>query len=614
MRGKWILSAAALAAAIGLSGHATAQTAGDPPGDRSSRARLTPGQPVTGAVERGGDTDWYRVAMRTGQLYRIALDGAGDNALSDPLLRIVDADGNELAVNDDARDGLNSYLEYTPSRNGDVFVEARGFGDEAAGGYRLSLEAARLPPDPASAATNTRARLNFGQPVQAGIDYAGDKDWYRVALQAGQSYRFTLNGGEGEGVLSDPFLRLHGPDGVEIASDDDGGDGFNSYLEFTATTAGNYYIEASGFGEGLTGSYTIAANEGDIPNGETTDASLSVEGDAREGRLSPAGDSDWYKITLTAGQSIRAMLNGGEGEGMLNDPLLVLHAPGGAEVAQDDDSGEGLNSWLEYTAASAGTYYLEAKGFGEEAQGRYTISLIAGEIPGTAEGAETLATGEGRISTINANGDADWFGIELIEGRPYRFTLEGVEPDQLADPVLTIFDSEGHQVATDDDGGQGANAYITFVSPKGGAFFAAVTSFNNTGTGRYHLRVSDTDVPGNSNTDEMLSGDEDERMSSVDFAEDVDWYGVQLEAGVRYEITVSGEGDRPLADPFLAVMNGEGTQVTSDDDSGSGLDARLVFTPQVSSNFYLQASGLAGSTGGYKIAIKRLTTTAPARR
>ena len=149
-----------------------------------------------------------------------------------------------------------------------------------------------------------------------------------------------------------------------------------------------------------------------------------------------------------------------------------MYGPDGAEVARDDDGGPGLNAWLEYAAPTDGAYYLEARGFGEDASGRYQIAVMAGEIGDFVDGAEALVLGgEPRISTIGADGDADWFAIELIEGRSYRFNLTGADPSPLSDPYLVIYDANGQQVAADDDGGAGLNAYLSYASPTGGPYF-----------------------------------------------------------------------------------------------------------------------------------------------
>ncbi|MES1198971.1 MAG: PPC domain-containing protein [Pseudomonadota bacterium] len=584
--------------------------------DVHTGGRIASGQSVNGGLEYGGDTDWFRVSVRPGQMYHFYLDGVGPDAtkLADPLLVLHSANGEEISRNDDApapeghedQSTLNSRLDYVSTARGDLYIEARGFGDDATGAYTLRVESAALPPDDFSNATNTRGRVAVGQGQTGHIEYGGDVDWFRVPLTQGQTYRIQVKSAAGEGALADPTVRLLDSHGTEIATDDDSGDGFNAYLEFTAPTTGNYFVEAKAFDPTATGAYNVSVAAGDIPADTTTDASLSADGDTREGVISPAGDHDWYRMDMKAGQSVRVALDS-SGDNGVGDPMMVIHGPDGAELASDDDGGEGLNSWLEFTAPTAGTYYVEAKGFSDSATGGYSISVTAGEIPASADGAEALTpSSEGRTSIISPNDDVDWFSIELVEGRPYRFFVDGTEENGLADPLITLYDNEGHQVATDDDGGTGKNSYLYFASPTGGTYYAAVSAANHSGSGHYTIRASDTDVPGNTATDETLKADpSDDRVSRIEIVGDNDQYRVDLVANVHYEISVSGAGDSPLTDPFLTVLNSSGESVATDDDSGPGLDAKLTFTPTATDTYFLQASGLSGSTGGYKISIVR---------
>ncbi len=574
--------------------------------DANTRARVHVGRSVTGTIEYEGDVDWYRFNARTGNRYRIALSGAEGAAtpLEDPFLRVLDSEGGELAVNDDSEGSLNSMLDFVPRSSGDVFIEARAYADAYAGTYTLRVEAERLPTDNYSSDRNTRGRVNVGQTVTSSLDFPTDRDWFRIRLEAGQSYRFTLVG-DGGSALGDPLIRLYSPSGEELAMDDDGGEGLNSYLEFTATTSGNHFIEARGFSDDAIGGYALAVYAGDIPADASTDVVLSAGGDYRLGVLSPAGDRDWYRVELQEGQGMRIGLEGAA-ENPLGDPYLILYGPDGAEVARDDDSGEGLNSWLEYQATATGPHYVEVRGFVEDAQGSYAITLTPGEIGASPDAAEYLAPGgEGRMSMIGSAGDADWFAVDLVEGRPYRFAVDGVEPDPLGDPLLTLYDTEGREVAVDDDGGPGLNSYLSFRSVTGGTYFAAVSSYDGAGTGRYWVRVSDTDVPGNVNTDETLEGSGDDRISTIEMPGDLDYYRVELEGGARYTIELNGHGDTPLADPFLVIADAGNERVASDDDSGPGRNARVRFTPRQSGTYYIQASGLGGSTGGYQVTIVR---------
>ncbi len=601
---------------------AEAVPADDAGGDASTRATARAGRTTSGNIEYEGDTDWYRFAARTGNRYRIALDGAGGDAgLGDPLLRVVDGEGNELAMSDDSEGSLNSALEFIPAANGEVFIEASGYGGSYTGAYALNIVAERLPRDGVGNSTSTGGRLRVGETLDGTLDFPSDSDWYRVRVEEGQSYRFTLDA-SGDSPIGDPLIRLRDASGAELALDDDGGEGLNSYLEFTAPSTGDYFVEASSFTGDATGGYTLVARAGDVPGDATTDASLSADGDYREGVLAPAGDRDWFKLELAEGQAVRIGMQNTTSPDGLGDPYLVVYGADGAEIARDDDGGDGLNAYLEVQATAAGTYYVEARGFGEDAAGRYAINVVAGEIGAGADGAEVLAgAGDPRTSFIGTPGDADWFAIELIEGRPYRFNVEGFDADGLADPMLTLYDSTGTQVAADDDGGRGTNSYLYFASPAGGTYFAAVSSFDGQGTGRYSLRAVDTDVPGHAYTDEMLDAADDSRISRIEMTGDLDVYRVTLEAGVEYQIEANGTGASPLADPFVAVIQegagmedatvdaalvrDGGSRVASDDDSGDGLDARLRFRPETAGDYLIQVSGLSNTTGDYEVKIVR---------
>jgi hypothetical protein len=577
--------------------------------DSTTTSRLTAGQTLSGAVDYPSDVDWFRVAVRPGRIYHFTLDGVGpEGAALDPNLVLYNSEGEEIARNDDAEGTLNSRLDYVANERGEIFVEAGAFSEDAEGAYQLRVEEARLPADDAGNSSSTRGRIAVGESVTGTLDYTSDTDWFRITLADGESYRFSLNSGDGANALGDPMLRLLDAEGEELVSDDDGGGGLNSYIEYTAPAAGNYFLEARAFVPEGVGGYVLTAAAGDIPADNTTDATLSADGDYREGMLAPAGDSDWYRIDLAEGQTIRIGLDSSSSATPpLGDPLLVLHGPDGAEIARDDDGGDGLNSWIEFAAETAGAYFIEARGFMEESEGGYAISVTAGEIPGSVEGAEYLMpNGDGRTSIIGAPDDADWFAIELVEGRPYRFNLESGATDPLTDPMLALYDAEGNQVAADDDGGTGYNSYLSYSSITGGTHYAAVSAFEGTAGGSYLLRVTDTDVPGNIGTDENLNATEsDDRNSRIDMTGDLDVYRVELTAGVSYLITLSGEGDTPLTDPFLTITSSSGEAVTTDDDSGEGLDAQLRFTPETTDVFHIQASGLGNSVGGYNVSIAR---------
>ena len=102
--------------------------------------------------------------------------------------------------------------------------------------------------------------------VRGSISVRGEVDSYSFTLTAGSRYTFEMLGissGKLPGlaswqVLADPMLRVIGPDGTVIASNDDGGLGLDAVVQFTAARSGTYRLELSGSGA-MTGSYTLQA-------------------------------------------------------------------------------------------------------------------------------------------------------------------------------------------------------------------------------------------------------------------------------------------------------------------------------------------------------------------
>jgi serralysin len=104
--------------------------------------------------------------------------------------------------------------------------------------------------------------VGAGAPNKLGfVNFAGDRDWYRVTLVAGVAYDFQLNGVAGAGMLADPILRLHSSAAGNpvVAIDNNGGAGNNAFINnFIAPAGGTYWLDAGGVGNG-TGHYALIA-------------------------------------------------------------------------------------------------------------------------------------------------------------------------------------------------------------------------------------------------------------------------------------------------------------------------------------------------------------------
>ena len=99
-----------------------------------------------------------------------------------------------------------------------------------------------------SAGTSTIGRVAVGDTATGNIEPSHDRDWFAVELVAGRTYVIDLRGTPtNDGTLSDPYLRgIHDSDGnlIPRTTNDDGGQGLNSRVTFTATESGTHYIAA----------------------------------------------------------------------------------------------------------------------------------------------------------------------------------------------------------------------------------------------------------------------------------------------------------------------------------------------------------------------------------
>lgn len=121
----------------------------DIPRGKSTNVTVTLGETFRSQIGSFGDRDWVRIKLKKGDWVEIDLEGRGANALEDPFLRVFDASGTKLAVNDDATDtsmGLNSQLTFGAIKSGTYYIEASGLDGDYKGKYQITTRAVAAPP------------------------------------------------------------------------------------------------------------------------------------------------------------------------------------------------------------------------------------------------------------------------------------------------------------------------------------------------------------------------------------------------------------------------------------------------------------------------------------
>ncbi len=257
---------------------------------------------------------------------------------------------------------------YTDHNEGCACAECASVGDKAEGGGTPTAEDI-VPGDTTSTVT-----VPVGGNVQGSIDTAGDRDWYRVTLVAGQTYTFStvlLGGG-----LSDSVLRLRDSAGNLIAENDDAVAGSSSYLfseiTFTATSSGPFFLDVGGFGSG-TGTFYLTTTSpvvDGIAGSASSNATLTLGAAATNGAIDANGDHDWYAVQLVAGQ-VYEFTTTTTGGADIDTTLAVRNTAGGLLAFNDDSSG--TFSRVRFTATTSGTYYLDVGAWANGESGNYRV-------------------------------------------------------------------------------------------------------------------------------------------------------------------------------------------------------------------------------------------------
>jgi hypothetical protein len=279
----------------------------------------------------------------------------------DCYLRIEDAAGKQLGFNDDGGDKLNSRLRFTPPKDDAYQIIATTFAG-GTGTYTLKVRVEGAAPPGAKA---LGLKLDNGQASAEGeVTRADPKDRvrnnpckiYEVPLTQGKSYVIDLRSTE-----FDPYLRVEGPKGNEVARDDDGGGFPNARIKIAAPETGTYRISVTAFGVGL-GKYTLEVRAEDAEAKVYNAAGLKI--DARlaandpKDRVRKNAAAKMYLVKMTADKTYTIDMESEE-----FDTFLRLEDEKGKELAQDDDSGGDLNARLTFRAPASGTYRVIATSF-----------------------------------------------------------------------------------------------------------------------------------------------------------------------------------------------------------------------------------------------------------
>ena len=201
----------------------------------------------------------------------------------------------------------------------------------------------------------------------------------------------------------------------------------------------------------------------DVPSDSTTTRTITVGGSISD-TLEKLGDHDWFRINLTAGESISVLLDGIT----LEDPYLRIRDAQGNILFEIDDIVSGVNrdSLLGFTASYTGIFYIDAGAWDEGYTGNYTLSVSVYTPPPVA----TVEQAADQLVNGYWSGDSHHFNVTQGGTITVNLTALTAAGQTLARAALATWnDIIGVNFTEVAAGGQ-----ITFDDNKAGAFSSSI--------------------------------------------------------------------------------------------------------------------------------------------
>lgn len=285
-------------------------------GNTKAAAGAVPvGGAVSGKLELATDTDMFKFSVKEGSTYLIELAAQGSTSYNDVSLSGQDANGSSSGLTAYAKPGVTQYRVYTATATGDYYLTVGNGYSSGPATYKLQVSSPAS--DDYAAADTTTGLLSTGSKLAGALDYAGDVDWVKVQLVAGNKYAFVLGGQEsGQGTLD---LSAVG-------------------LSFVSGPGGSYYYGMSGMsgmtGKGYTfscdasGDYYLAVTPGSYSGNAAIGTyvlnAYNLSGDTALPALvsfAPGNGSSGASLTGNITLTFNDMVRGGEGNIRLIDSV-----------------------------------------------------------------------------------------------------------------------------------------------------------------------------------------------------------------------------------------------------------------------------------------------------
>lgn len=344
-----------------------------------SGAFLSYGDSVLGFIDDQTPQLTYTFEAQRGDIVNVHMQRISGNL--DSYVYIADEVGQVLAVNDDREGSLDAEIQdFLILEPGLYTVVATRFGRLAGtsrGSFVLTLETA--PTSGLGLTPDAALLLRYGEERAGTLSEEHYHSYYTFGAKRGDVVTISM---VRTGGTLDPYLILFNSRQEVLQEDDDSGEGNNALLQsYIVPETGTYYILATRYQReaGQTaGDYVVRLDgvSGEAP--VVAPGMLTIlYGSTVAGRIDDATPSTTYAFLGRAGDVVTISMTDTADD---LDPLLLLFASDGTQLATDDDSGPGKDALISgFTIPQDGTYYIIATRYQFQegrTSGQYSLSLV----------------------------------------------------------------------------------------------------------------------------------------------------------------------------------------------------------------------------------------------
>ncbi|NEX59946.1 S8 family peptidase [Noviherbaspirillum galbum] len=217
----------------------------------------------------------------------------------------------------------------------------------------------------------------------------------------------------------------------------------------------------------------------DVPGSGATNAYLESSG-VVFGNVSTLFDTDWYRISMSAGVSYSFYLLSNVGG--LNGSLYLRDA-NGFVLGRQNQINYGVATFT-YTPTSSAWFYLDVEGNGTV--GSYALAAknsYFDDYQADDTTTSVIALGTSKSGNIETLSDADWHKVNLLAGHTYIFQKTA---GTLSDMGLEIYTGNTQSALAASSSGK-----LIFTPASSGAYFLDVNSSSGRYTGSYSVSLTE---------------------------------------------------------------------------------------------------------------------------